>query len=137
VSSGTPGIRVALLLLVTLAAGAAGGIAVDRRLEAPAELNPETTEREGRGETTIERFADELGLTTEQRDQIAPVLENTRTRMSEVFDQVRPEYRRVVDSARAQIEAVLTPGQVEMYRTLLENENEDSTDRTAESSDRK
>ncbi|MBK5096558.1 MAG: hypothetical protein JJE01_02160 [Gemmatimonadetes bacterium] len=136
-SSGTPGIRVALLLLVTLAAGAAGGIAVDRRLEAPAELNPETTEREGRGETTIERFADELGLTTEQRDQIAPVLENTRTRMSEVFDQVRPEYRRVVDSARAQIEAVLTPGQVEMYRTLLENENEDSTDRTAESSDRK
>jgi hypothetical protein len=137
VSSGTPGIRVALLLLVTLAAGAAGGIAVDRRLEAPAELNPETTEREGRGETTIERFADELGLTTEQRDQIAPVLENTRTRMSEVFDQVRPEYRRVVDSARAQIEAVLTPGQVEMYRTLLENENEDSTDRSAESSDRK
>lgn len=136
-SSGTPGIRVALLLLVTLAAGAAGGIAVDRRLEAPAELNPETTEREGRGETTIERFADELGLTTEQRDQIAPVLENTRTRMSEVFDQVRPEYRRVVDSARAQIEAVLTPGQVEMYRTLLENENEDSTDRSAESSDRK
>lgn len=136
-SSGTPGIRVALLLFVTLAAGAAGGIAVDRRLEAPAELNPETTEREGRGETTIERFADELGLTTEQRDQIAPVLEDTRTRMSEVFDQVRPEYRRVVDSARAQIEAVLTPGQVEMYRTLLENENEDSTDRSAESSDRK
>lgn len=136
-SSGTPGIRVALLLFVTLAAGAAGGIAVDRRLEAPAELNPETTEREGRGETTIERFADELGLTTEQRDQIAPVLEHTRTRMSEVFDQVRPEYRRVVDSARAQIEAVLTPGQVEMYRTLLENENEDSTDRSAESSDRK
>jgi len=137
VSSGTPGIRVALLLFVTLAAGAAGGIAVDRRLEAPAELKTETTEREGRGETTIERFADELGLTTEQRDQIAPVLEDTRTRMSEVFDQVRPEYRRVVDSARAQIEAVLTPGQVEMYRTLLENENEDSTDRSAESSDRK
>ena len=136
-SSGTPGIRVALLLLVTLAAGAAGGIAVDRRLEAPAGLTPETTEREGRGETTIERFADELGLTTEQRDQIAPVLESTRTRMSEVFDQVRPEYRRVVDSARAQIEAVLTPGQVDMYRTLLENENEDSTDRPAESSDRK
>jgi len=137
VSSGTPGFRVALLLFVTLAAGAAGGIAVDRRLEAPAELNPETTEREGRGDTTIERFADELGLTTEQRDQIAPVLEDTRTRMSEVFDQVRPEYRRVVDSARAQIEAVLTPGQVEMYRRLLEDESEESGDRSAESSDSK
>jgi hypothetical protein len=135
VISDTPGVRVALLLLVTLAAGAAGGIAVDRRLDAGPEPKAETTERQGRGETTIERFADELGLTPEQREQIAPVLEDTRTRMSEVFDQVRPEYRRVVDSARARIESVLTPGQVEMYRRLLENEEEESPDRSAESSD--
>lgn len=133
--SGTPGFRVALLLLVTLAAGAAGGIAIDRRLDAGLEPKAETTERQGRGETTIERFADELGLTPEQREQIAPVLEDTRTRMSEVFDQVRPEYRRVVDSARARIESVLTPGQVEMYRRLLENEEAESPDRSAESSD--
>jgi hypothetical protein len=135
VKSGTPGFRVALLLLVTLAAGAAGGIAIDRRLDAGLEPKAETTERQGRGETTIERFADELGLTPEQREQIAPVLEDTRTRMSEVFDQVRPEYRRVVDSARARIESVLTPGQVEMYRRLLENEEAESPDRSAESSD--
>lgn len=135
-SSGTPGIRVALLLLVTLAAGAAGGIAIDRRLHTVPDPKAESAEREGQGDTTIERFADELGLTADQRGQIAPVLEDTRTRMSEVFDQVRPEYRRVVDSARAQIEAVLTPGQVEMYRKLLENENRDSPDRSAESSDR-
>ena len=134
-NSGTPGFRVALLLLVTLAAGAAGGIAIDRRLDAGLEPKAETTERQGRGETTIERFADELGLTPEQREQIAPVLEDTRTRMSEVFDQVRPEYRRVVDSARARIESVLTPGQVDMYRRLLENEEEESPDRSAESSD--
>lgn len=134
-TSGTPGVRVALLLLVTLAAGAAGGIAVDRRLPAGPEPRAETTTRQGRGETTIERFADELGLTSEQREQIAPVLEDTRTRMSEVFDQVRPEYRRVVDSARARIESVLTPGQVDMYRRLLENEEEESPDRSAESSD--
>lgn len=136
-SSGTPGIRVALLLLVTLAAGAAGGIAIDRRLHTVPDPKAESAEREGQGETTIERFADELGLTADQRGQIAPVLEDTRTRMSEVFDQVRPEYRRVVDSARARIESVLTPGQVEMYRKLLEDENEESTDRSAESSDRK
>ena len=134
-TSGTPGVRVALLLLVTLAAGAAGVIAVDRRLPAGPEPRAETTTRQGRGETTIERFADELGLTSEQREQIAPVLEDTRTRMSEVFDQVRPEYRRVVDSARARIESVLTPGQVDMYRRLLENEEEESPDRSAESSD--
>ena len=138
--SGTPGIRVALLLLVTLAAGAAGGIAIDRRFDSPAEPNTESTGRENRGETTIERFADELGLTVEQREQIAPVLEDTRTRMSEVFDQVRPEYRSVVDSARARIETVLTPGQVDMYRKLLEKEHEEheeSGDESAESSDTK
>ena len=100
----------------------------------------EPSERADRRETTIERFADELGLTTEQREQISPVLEHTRTRMSEVFDQVRPEYGRVVDSARARIEAVLTPEQVEMYRSLLESEHEgheESEDQSAESSDRK
>ncbi len=133
-SSGTPGARVALLLLVTLVAGAAGGVAIDRRLEAQSESEPATRGREGRGETTIERFADELGLTVEQREQIAPVLEDTRARMSEVFDKVRPEYRRVVDSARARIEAVLTPDQVEMYRKLLERDDEDSEDGSNESS---
>jgi Spy/CpxP family protein refolding chaperone len=131
---------VALLLVVTLAAGAAGGIAIDRRFDSPAERNVESMGRETRGETTIERFADELGLTVEQREQIAPVLEDTRARMSEVFDQVRPEYRSVVDSARARIEAVLSPGQVDMYRKLLEKEheeNEESGDESAESSDTK
>lgn len=134
-NAGTPGTRVALLLLVTLAAGAAGGIAIDRRLDTGQQPTVEPTTRQGRGETTIERFADELGLTPEQRQQIAPVLEDTRTRMSEVFDQVRPEYRRVVDSARARIEAVLTPEQVMMYRKLLENEDEESEDRETETSD--
>jgi len=129
-----------MLLLVTLAAGAAGGIAIDRRLDSPAEPSMEPTERADRRETTIERFADELGLTVEQREQIAPVLEDTRARMSEVFDQVRPEYGRVVDSARARIEAVLTPEQVDMYRTLLESEHEghaESEDQSTESSDQK
>ncbi len=142
-SSDSTGIRVALLLLVTLAAGAAGGIAIDRRLDFPAEPSEESTERSDRRETTIERFADELGLTIGQREQISPVLEDTRARMSEVFDQVRPEYGRVVDSARARIEAILNPEQVEMYRRLLESEHEEheeheeSEDEPAESSDRK
>jgi Spy/CpxP family protein refolding chaperone len=35
---------------------------------------------------------------------------------------VRPEYRQILDSARARIEAVLTPEQVTAYRELLERE---------------
>ena len=125
-STGTPVFRVAVVLVEPLAAGEAGVISLPRRVDSTVEPTTEATEREGRRETTIERFADELGLTVDQREQIAPVLEDTRTRMSEVFDQVRPEYRRVVDSARARIESVLTPGQVEMYRRLLESENRES-----------
>jgi Spy/CpxP family protein refolding chaperone len=120
---GSQGVRVALLLIVTFAAGAAAGIAIDRWLVA-TQSSPEAgelrAEREGRGrQTTIERFADELGLTEEQRELIAPILVDTRARMSEVFDRVRPEYDVVVDSARARIEALLTPEQVQMYRQLL------------------
>ncbi len=121
---GNQGVRVALLLLVTFAAGAAAGIAIDRRM-VESESGPDSGElrsdnRERGRQTTIERFADELELTEEQRALIAPILVDTRARMSEVFDRVRPEYDTVVDSARARIEAILTPEQVRMYRQLLE-----------------
>ena len=134
-SSGTPALRVALLLLVTLVAGAAAGVAIDRRVLLPSVEEAKSRDRGARGETTIERFADELGLTEDQRAQIAPVLEHTRQRMREVFKQVRPEYDRVVDSARARIEAVLTPEQAEMYRQLLERENERSDQDETEADD--
>ncbi len=120
---GNQGVRVALLLIVTFAAGAAAGIAIDRWLvttQSSPQAGEMGAEREGRSrQTTIERFADELGLTEEQRELIAPILVDTRARMSEVFDRVRPEYDMVVDSARARIEALLTPEQVRMYRQLL------------------
>lgn len=119
---GNQRIRVAALLLVTLAVGAAGGIAIDRWLVSNEASQAESHRRSGGRQTTIERFADELGLTEEQRDLIAPILVDTRERMSEVFDRVRPEYDVVVDSARARIEAVLTPDQVRMYRQLLQQQ---------------
>lgn len=134
-SSGTPAVRVALLLLVTLVAGAAAGVAIDRRVLPPAVEEAKSPDRDRRGESTIERFADELGLTEEQRERIAPVLEHTRQRMRDVFEQVRPEYDRVVDSARAQIEAVLTPEQAEMYRQLLERERKGTEQDRADADD--
>jgi Spy/CpxP family protein refolding chaperone len=122
VSTGNQGVRVAVLLLVTLAVGAAGGIAIDRWLVSNEASHEESHRQSGGRQTTIERFADELGLTEEQRGLIAPILVDTRERMSEVFDRVRPEYDIVVDSARARIEAVLTPDQVRMYRQLLQEQ---------------
>lgn len=117
--------RVALLLLLTFAAGMAAGVAADRQFgsaEAEAPKQAEEDHRRDRrgGGTTIERFADELGLTTEQRARIDPILEDMREQMSDLFDPVRPAYRDLVDSTRARIEAILTPEQVADYRELLE-----------------
>jgi Spy/CpxP family protein refolding chaperone len=139
-SGGAPRGRAALLLLVTFAAGAAAGVAADRQLRSPAE--PAAAAEGGRPESrdrgyTIERFADDLGLTAGQRAAIAPVLEDTRSGMRELSRRIRPEYRQIIDSARARIEAVLTPEQVTRYRELLEREERRERDGRDEARDRR
>lgn len=143
--SGGSRARVALLLTLTFVAGMAAGVATDRLFGAGADRPAESDRtagaeapKQGRddhrrdrrgGGTTIERFADELGLTEEQRARIDPILEDTKERMSELFEPVRPAYRDLVDSARARIEAVLTPEQVIEYRRLLDRDYGDDHDR--------
>ena len=121
----TSGARVSLLLAITFLAGMAAGVAADRQMARPANTgvaNSTKGEVSGRRVSTIERFAGELGLTASQRAEIAPVLEDTRQRMSELFAPVRPAYGELVDAARSDIEAMLTAEQVEEYRRLLERE---------------
>jgi Spy/CpxP family protein refolding chaperone len=126
---------VALLLAITFMAGMAAGVAADRQLRVNAEaeaaeaptgdsvaVSHENGDRpRGRG-ATIERFADDLGLTEDQRAEIAPIIEDARRQMSELFGSVRPAYGEIVDSAKARIEVILTPEQVTEYRRLLESE---------------
>ncbi len=127
-TSTTSRTRVALLLAITFLAGMAAGVAADRQLRSDVSEDASKQAREDHrrdrrgGRTTIERFADELGLTEEQRARIDPILEDAREGMSELFEPVRPAYRALVDSTRARIEAVLTPEQVTQYRSLLERE---------------
>lgn len=120
--------RAAMLLGITFLAGVAAGVAIDRQFRDPAPVEPpkQVTQdnRRDRGDrgTTIERFADELGLTEEQRAEIDPIIDETRDRMDDIFAPVRPAYRAVVDSARSRIEAILTPEQVTEYRRLLDRD---------------
>jgi len=112
--------RAAILLLLMFAAGLAVGLAFERyALHRGAK---EAAAPPHGGRSTIERFADDLGITPAQQAQIDPILVETRERMSAVFDRVRPEWEAVVDSARARIEAVLTPDQAERYGALLEQQ---------------
>jgi len=116
--------RAAVLLLLMFAAGLTVGLAGERyALHRGIEEVASESTRQGR--STIERFADDLGITPEQQAQIDPILVETREQMSAVFDQVRPEWEAVVDSARARIESVLTPDQAERYRALLEQQEQE------------
>lgn len=118
--------RAAVLLMLMFAAGLAVGLAGERyALHRGA---GENSDERHRGRSTIERFADDLGITPGQQARIDPILVETREQMSAVFDRVRPEWEAVVDTARARIESVLSPDQVERYRTLLEEQEREDSD---------
>lgn len=112
--------QAAVLLLLMFAAGLAVGLAGERYALHRGSDGAARPERGGR--STIERFADDLGITPEQQARIDPILAETREQMSAVFDRVRPEWDAVVDSAKVRIESVLSPDQVERYRALLEEQ---------------
>lgn len=124
--------RAILLLTLVFAAGATVGVAADRldffADEAEAEPVAEATSSEARDrddgprgrQTTIEQFADELGLTARQRSEIEGYLDHYRDEARALREAVQPQYRALLDSVRTQIESVLTEEQVEDYRELLQ-----------------
>ncbi len=130
---------VTLLLAATFTAGVAGGVAADRlwlrpspaaadtdgaddRRDSGAESDHEDDEDE---DTVIERFSEELGLSTRQEARIDTILEHYRESMKELRREVRPRYDALVDSARQRIEGVLDSVQASKYRQLLERKAED------------
>lgn len=116
----------ALALLLVFAAGVAGGVAVERVWldadSADRAADHRGGDRKNGEHTVIERFSDELGLTEDQEARIDTILAGVRDRMHEMWSDVRPRYRAVVDSARGRIEEVLTEEQAERYRELLRRE---------------
>lgn len=124
--------KAGVLLVLVFVAGAAVGIAGDRLdlipkpIQATESADPDREtpdrprpDRADEDQTTIERFADDLGLTVAQRSEIEALLDRYRASSRELWHQVRPKYRALMDSVRTEIEAVLTPEQVEQYRALL------------------
>jgi len=123
--------RAALLLVLVFAAGAAVGVAGDRLNLIPAVaeatepgLEADRGERRER-QTTIERFADNLGLTVEQRFEVEILLDYYRSSAQNLQATVRPQYRALMDSVRTKIEAVLSDEQVEQYRSFLRQVRQD------------
>lgn len=127
------GPRAVILLLLVFGAGVAGGVALERLwLDTPTAAAAGAS-REDDGEkrerTVIERFSDELELTAGQEARIDTILKHYRARMHEMWKEVRPRYRALVDSVRSEIEGELTEKQVRQYRKLLERQADRRDDR--------
>lgn len=127
--------RVAALLLLVFAAGSAAGVAADRLSLLPGTARAEeaATERDEDGDrdrrpTTIERFADDLGLTADQRARIEEILEEFRGDVKSLRSEFRPRWHALLDTTRTRIETVLTDEQVVQYRALLERKREERRD---------
>jgi hypothetical protein len=124
--------RAGFLLALVFAAGAAAGVAGDRLRLIPGVARASTAETadrerparepERRPRTTIERFADDLGLTAEQRAEIEEMLDSFRASSRALQQSIRPKYMALMDSVRTEIESVLNETQVQQYRQKLEED---------------
>ncbi|MEE9207456.1 MAG: hypothetical protein V3U67_03635 [Gemmatimonadota bacterium] len=115
---------VTVLLTLTFAAGAAVGVAGDRMVAAE-NIAPETDiPAAHRGRFTIEKYADELGLTASQREQIAPILDDVMAQAEALAEEIRPRLVVIGEGAKARIKEFLTPEQIDQYEEILaEREN--------------
>jgi Spy/CpxP family protein refolding chaperone len=62
-----------------------------------------------------QRFATELGLTPAQMTQVDSIMGRSMAQRHAIEDSVRPRMRAILDSARSQIEKVLTPDQRQKF----------------------
>lgn len=134
--------RAGLLLALTFGAGAMVGVAGDRLGMVPSAASASETEaaeprsedppREERREerrTAIEEFADDLGLTSDQRVEIEGLLDEYRAAVRDLNNSVRPQWRALMESVRTEIESVLTEDQVVQYRAILDERYRGGRDR--------
>jgi Spy/CpxP family protein refolding chaperone len=118
--------RAALVLLSVAVVGLLAGVALDRSfLRANSSPPPSdrwdhpTPDAGPAGRTHfVERFAEELGLTDQQRFRVDSVLSGQQTRMQEVQAVCRPRVREILAETHAGIDEVLTPRQRERMEAL-------------------
>ncbi len=114
----------AALLLATLVLGVVGGIALDRwalrpdahaagaQMAMPRRMGDRFDPARLRTEYSGQ-LARALDLTPEQRVRVDSILQRQTARSRALMRQVAPELQRLADSTRAELRAVLTPGQWE------------------------
>ena len=73
-----------------------------------------------------DRMTRALQLTDDQRERIEAAMEERRVASQEAMNRVLPGLREQMDSLHAEIEAILTPEQQELFRDFMREDNERS-----------
>jgi hypothetical protein len=108
------GVRAALVLAVTLAAGIAVGVAYERHRAA--------TQQPIRMEAhdAMHHFARELHLDAAQQAAVAQILARHQGEIDSTWHTVQPHVRSTLDSTMQEIAGVLRPDQLPRFRTMTE-----------------
>jgi len=106
--------HIVLVFVVGLVAGLALGVHYSRWHFARPGLGPDAGPRsEAR---FVERFSKELNLTVDQKAKLAAILERKRADLKSVRDTVDPKLAKIRRQTSAEIEKILTPDQVRLFR---------------------
>ena len=119
------------VLSATFLAGAMLGAAairvlVDDRAEQPQRPRPDGR-RGGPGQGPS--IFDQMGLTAAQKAGIDSVMENRRREMDAFWKLHNPEVRAIIDSARVEIDRLLTPEQRQQFQEFRERRRREHPDR--------
>lgn len=112
--------RETILAIVLLAAGIAGGVAVDRMLllrrygASWTMEQPSDTERQA----IARQLTTALDLTTAQQAQVDAIIARQMNAADALRHEYQPRVRALMLATRAQIDSILTPAQREKLRAL-------------------
>jgi Spy/CpxP family protein refolding chaperone len=106
----------ALVLLLVAVAGGLAGVAIDRRVLLPRKFEGHRFEHGPgphgpRDREFRNRFAHELGLSSDQQTRIDSIMEHQGRELRTIRHQVQPRLDSIVSRTRRQLDSVLTPEQ--------------------------
>ena len=79
---------------------------------------PHHKDNHSRHERLLKKFSSRLDLTADQRTQVDKILSNKRSRVSALFDEMKPRFETIRKETSDDIKKILHPDQQQKYEAL-------------------
>ncbi len=66
----------------------------------------------------MQEFTSKLKLTSDQREKVSVILENTRAKVNALREEVHPKFQEIRNSSRIEIRKILTPDQQKKFDAM-------------------